>query len=448
MNRPNPIDMVFYNARNNLLSLLFPENQDGTRNSFIRKLHGRAGRDAFTDAVMNLSDLLIVSGIFILVSGYYAGTRGLSGYHWKMMVRVAWFSTITHLAALSCLRTHLYQNQVKRFLRLILIGILAVMVITVTMATADVNFSDARPAICFLRLPRHLSNLENLDVPFVASLILVNTYYFMYTSTVAEVYWLLVSAFLGTLRLFELRNSRSQGEDKWTFGQIMPVALFLAPLLVFIDTAVKSWKEESPAPELIASPIPIPNRYLPSLADNTNLPSSIDHIQSLDNRSFSVPSLQPLSLPNRDQHQPFIGYFEDIPGFPYLVLQLCLWILFLTFWAYCSGFELFLSLSDSLHPVEYYGNGDISFSFGYIGKLDNPNNQLESPVGGIFYLLPWILLFGPTASMLYLLFYPRRPFLQGFKVPRSLAVLLETTYAIAFLLFPALTFVTWYILGI
>jgi len=72
------------------------------------------------------------------------------------------------------------------------------------------------------------------------------------------VFWLLVSAFWGTLRLFELRNLRSEGEDKWTFGQIMPVALFLAPLLVFIDTAVKSWKEEPPAPELIGKLAHVP----------------------------------------------------------------------------------------------------------------------------------------------------------------------------------------------
>ena len=236
---------------------------------------------------MSLSDLQIISGIAILVSGYYAGTRGLSGYHWKMMVRVAWFSTITHLAALSCLRTHLYQNQVKRFLRLVLIGILAVMVITATMATADAGFRDDQPAICFLRLPRYGSNINNLDVvlsvlllaynillrmlklhrtvsevwadkvrgaivwllqptvklaslclasprlnrrvrlclyivfaqPFVASLILVKTYYFMYTSTVAEV------SIAGTLRHILCRErlnanmNRCSGSLSQHFGE-------------------------------------------------------------------------------------------------------------------------------------------------------------------------------------------------------------------------------------
>lgn len=73
--------------------------------------------------------------------------------------------------------------------------------------------------------------------PFVTGLILTKTYYFMYTSAAAEVrhwqgshgtcslykeidrscyeqvYWLLVSAFWGTLRLVELRELRPHGED-------------------------------------------------------------------------------------------------------------------------------------------------------------------------------------------------------------------------------------------
>jgi hypothetical protein len=44
--------------------------------------------------------------------------------------------------------------------------------------------------------------------------------------------------------------------------------------------------------------------------------------------------------------------------------------------------------------------------------------------------------------MLYLLLYPRRPVFQGLKVPKLLAILLETIYAIAFVLFPALTFLS------
>ena len=124
--------------------------------------------------VMALSDAQIVSGIAIMISGYYAVTRGLSGYHWKMVTRIAWFSTITHLAALSCLRTYLHENPVKRGLRLFFMGSLSIMLITATMAQADVNFQDSRPAICFLQVPRSRQDIADPDVIFSVVLLIYN----------------------------------------------------------------------------------------------------------------------------------------------------------------------------------------------------------------------------------------------------------------------------------
>jgi hypothetical protein len=122
---------------------------------------------------MALSDAQIVSGIAILVSGYYSAMRGgMSGYHWKMMVRVAWFSTITHLAALSCLRTYLYQNQVKRGLRLFFMGCLAVMLITATIPTASTEFRDDLPARCFLDFSR-FDRSKHGDADTIFSLLLL-----------------------------------------------------------------------------------------------------------------------------------------------------------------------------------------------------------------------------------------------------------------------------------
>lgn len=109
-----------------------------------------------------------------MTSGYYAVTQGLSGYHWKMVTRIAWFSTITHMAALSCLRTYLYKSPVKRGLRLFLMGLLSIMVITGTMAQADIHFRNNRPAICFLRVPRPNQNSNNLDVVFSVVLLIYN----------------------------------------------------------------------------------------------------------------------------------------------------------------------------------------------------------------------------------------------------------------------------------
>jgi len=78
-----------------------------------------------------MSDLQIISGIAFLFSGYM--TLGhLSGYHWRIIGRLAWFSTITHLAALTCLRTYLYRNPLKRFIRLFLMGCLAILLLAAT----------------------------------------------------------------------------------------------------------------------------------------------------------------------------------------------------------------------------------------------------------------------------------------------------------------------------
>ena len=123
---------------------------------------------------MALSDVQIVTGIAILISGYYSATRGLSGYHWKMMVRVAWFSTITHLAALSCLRTYLHEYKFKRAIRLLLMLCLAVMLIVATLVTADGRFSDDLPAACFLNVSKSPTRLENLDVVVAVLLLIYN----------------------------------------------------------------------------------------------------------------------------------------------------------------------------------------------------------------------------------------------------------------------------------
>jgi hypothetical protein len=46
--------------------------------------------------------------------------------------------------------------------------------------------------------------------------------------------------------LFGLRNaeSASQGENNWGFGQIVPCAMFLAPVLALLDTAARTMKDD------------------------------------------------------------------------------------------------------------------------------------------------------------------------------------------------------------
>jgi len=109
-----------------------------------------------------MNDLQIVSGLAILISGYYAITTGALIYHWKMIIQIAWFSTITHLGGLSCLRSHLYQNKIKRSLRLIFSLSLAIMLIVALISTAPSSpYFDTRPAVCLFEDPDLFRDLSS-----------------------------------------------------------------------------------------------------------------------------------------------------------------------------------------------------------------------------------------------------------------------------------------------
>lgn len=57
-----------------------------------------------------MSDLQILTGISILISGYAQLECGLSCYHWQVLVYLAWFSSLTHLSCLTLLRNYLCQS--------------------------------------------------------------------------------------------------------------------------------------------------------------------------------------------------------------------------------------------------------------------------------------------------------------------------------------------------
>jgi hypothetical protein len=68
--------------------------------------------------ILNMSDLQIVTGISILISGYAQLRCGISTYHWQVMVWLAWFSSLTHMACLTFLRNYLYTHPSERLWRL------------------------------------------------------------------------------------------------------------------------------------------------------------------------------------------------------------------------------------------------------------------------------------------------------------------------------------------
>lgn len=78
---------------------------------------------------MAMGDLQILTGLSILVSGYIQLSNGLSSYHWMVIIDLAWFSCLTHLACLTLLRNFLYNHPLQRTVRLFFMGVLAILLV-------------------------------------------------------------------------------------------------------------------------------------------------------------------------------------------------------------------------------------------------------------------------------------------------------------------------------
>ena len=65
------------------------------------------------------------TGIGIIASGIRPTVCGLQAYHWEVMVHLAWFSSITHLSALSFLRHYLVNRPRQLWIRGLLMAVLA-----------------------------------------------------------------------------------------------------------------------------------------------------------------------------------------------------------------------------------------------------------------------------------------------------------------------------------
>ncbi|KAK0742978.1 hypothetical protein B0T18DRAFT_447808 [Schizothecium vesticola] len=101
---PNPVDRVV------LLSLR-------KRNPSDRKNAGAGMEGILNKCIIMFADIQIVTGIAILIGGYSTLPCGISAYHWQLVVDLAWFSSVTHLAALTFLRRYLHNRPVEKWCR-------------------------------------------------------------------------------------------------------------------------------------------------------------------------------------------------------------------------------------------------------------------------------------------------------------------------------------------
>ncbi|KAL8366421.1 hypothetical protein RB595_004954 [Gaeumannomyces hyphopodioides] len=100
---------------------------------------------AFIECITTMSDLQAITGIAILISGFVSldcTPGGISAYHWAMVVGLSRLSTVTHLAALSVLRSYLRQRRWARILRFALTATLLVLQIAAMVPTVFFNWKD------------------------------------------------------------------------------------------------------------------------------------------------------------------------------------------------------------------------------------------------------------------------------------------------------------------
>jgi hypothetical protein len=90
--------------------------------------------------VLNMSDLQIVTGLSILISGFIQLRCGLSAYHWQIIVYLAWFSSLTHLCCLTFLRNYLFNHPGQHLWRLVSMFIIIIMLVVALVPTGYFNW--------------------------------------------------------------------------------------------------------------------------------------------------------------------------------------------------------------------------------------------------------------------------------------------------------------------
>lgn len=127
-----------------------------------------------------MSDIQLATGIAILVSGYSQLHCGLICFHWKVIGRLAWFSSLTHLSCLTLLRNYLHNHPAQRHWRMLFMFVLIVMLITALVPTGIYDWpsylfqlspKENDFAICYFSKTQSSPTMANLSMIGLVSLI-------------------------------------------------------------------------------------------------------------------------------------------------------------------------------------------------------------------------------------------------------------------------------------
>ncbi|KAH7136175.1 hypothetical protein B0J11DRAFT_179519 [Dendryphion nanum] len=136
----------------------------------IHVIVSKSVKEALKKCVLSMSDLQILTGISILISGFKQLRCGISNYHWSILVYLAWFSSLTHFGCLTFLRNYLFNHPGERAWRLFFMAVIVVMLMVALYPTgqADDFWNPSDAVIC---LYKH-SRSENSDpTPFINMII-------------------------------------------------------------------------------------------------------------------------------------------------------------------------------------------------------------------------------------------------------------------------------------
>lgn len=95
--------------------------------------------------MLTMSDLQLLTGLSILISGYTQLRCGLSAYHWQKIVNLAWFTSTTHLSCLTFLRNYLSQRKAQRIWRVLAMGTLVLLLLVAIVRTRYFIFEYRDP---------------------------------------------------------------------------------------------------------------------------------------------------------------------------------------------------------------------------------------------------------------------------------------------------------------
>lgn len=98
--------------------------------------------------LLSMCDVQLLTGTGILLSGYISLFCFISAYHWQLVVYLAWFSNLTHIACLTALRRYLHRHQLERNWRLFFMTVLWAGLIPAMVPTAFFNWPNEEPTAC------------------------------------------------------------------------------------------------------------------------------------------------------------------------------------------------------------------------------------------------------------------------------------------------------------